>query len=530
MNQENYIEAMTNGETAFSNDHYDLALEWFQKAIKENPNDTDALTKAGTVCVPLEKFDDSFTYFQKAVEINPENGDFIFNLGNAYFFHGEYGKALELYAEAERKGCSKEAKPKLYYQMALLCSLRQDVKSSLANFKKYEDADPTGMAALNPDAISEKIKLYMMIEDYENAAKCAVQWIAVSPTEMRGYMVYFSILMAQQSYDKAEQVLNDVEKYAELDEDDQLNIQAERVAFLAAKSDVDPEHAEAYLQEAYDLMVNLKKIAPASKQQDFTLTLAEICLKMGRYQEAIETASSLLPKETVSPLPKIESQSDFIEELDEAEIEDMAEADMQAIDEKIAAGELDENIGEVAEVYYDENGNPVREYPEDAFDLPDDEEKSESPLHTEQQTATPIETVTEVSYDRLYFTLLSCYLAMEDYENAYQFGGLLKHSENEYQSYFGRYAEAFSMRKLVGTSPAFSKEMADRKYAEAIAFYRNKMIQSPGNSFAVIFRTRMYAESGKFAKAEEMASLLVLDEKEALMAYINECRKELQKM
>lgn len=57
------------------------------------------------------------------------------------------------------------------------------------------------------------------------------QWIAVSPTEMRGYMVYFSILMAQQSYDKAEQVLNDVEKYAELDEDDQLNIQAERVAF-----------------------------------------------------------------------------------------------------------------------------------------------------------------------------------------------------------------------------------------------------------------------------------------------------------
>ena len=45
--------------------------------------------------------------------------------------------------------------------------------------------------------------------------------------------------------------LSRVEKYAELDEDDQLNIQAERVAFLAAKSDVDPEHAEAYLQEEH---------------------------------------------------------------------------------------------------------------------------------------------------------------------------------------------------------------------------------------------------------------------------------------
>ena len=94
---------MTNGETAFSNDHYDLALEWFQKAIKENPNDTDALTKAGTVCVPLEKFDDAFTYFQKAVEINPENGDFIFNLGNAYFFPRRVWKSIGIVCRGRKK-------------------------------------------------------------------------------------------------------------------------------------------------------------------------------------------------------------------------------------------------------------------------------------------------------------------------------------------------------------------------------------------------------------------------------------------
>lgn len=526
MNQENYIEAMTNGETAFSNAHYDLALEWFQKAIEENPNDTDALTKAGTVCVPLEKFDDAFTYFQKAVKINPENGDFIFNLGNAYFFHGEYGKALELYADADRKGCSKEAKPKLYYQMALLCSIRQDVKSALANFKKYEDADPTGMAALNPDVISEKIKLYMMIEDYENAAKCAAQWIAVSPTEMRGYMVYFSILMAQQSYDKAEQILNDVEKYADLDEEDKLNVKSERVAFLSAKSDVDPEHAEVYLQEAYALITELKKIAPASKRQDFTLIFAQVCMKMQRYQEAIEAATSLLPRETISPSPKIKTQRASMVELDDAEIEEMAEADMQIIDEKIASGEIDENIGEIADIYYDEEGNPVREYPEGAFSLSDEE--SELPVQTISVESESNENQATISYNEVYFVLLSCYLAIEDYKNAYKFGGFLKHSENEYQSYFGRYAEAFSMKKLVGTSDVISKEMADKKYAEAIAFYRNKMIQSPGNNFAVVFRARMYAESGKFAKAEEMASLLVLDEKEALMEYINACKKELQ--
>ena len=54
------------------------------------------------------------------------------------------------------------------------------------------------------------------------------------------------------------------------------------------------------------------------------------------------------------------------------------------------------------------------------------------------------------------------------------------------------------------------------------------MLKNPKNNFAVIFRARMYAESGKFIKAEEMASLLALDEKEAVMVYIEECRKEIQ--
>lgn len=45
------------------------------------------------------------------------------------------------------------------------------------------------------------------------------------------------------------------------------------------------------------------------------------------------------------PLPKIESQSGFMEELDETEIEDMAEADMQAIDEKLQP----ENLMKISE-------------------------------------------------------------------------------------------------------------------------------------------------------------------------------------
>lgn len=528
MNQENYSESMINAETAFSNENYALALEWFRKALEENPDDLQALSRAGAVCVPLDKFDESFEYFKRAMELDPENGDNAFNLGNAYFFHGDYVKALELYAEAEMKGCSEEARPRLYYQMALLCSVRQDVKAALANFRKYEDADKTRTAALNPDVISEKIKLYMMAEDYDNAAKCAVQWITVAPTELRSYMLYFSILMAKHDYDTAEKVICNAEEYAELDDDARFTLKTEKVALLIAKSDADSANAERYLQKAYDLIHELMKTSPSSKQNEITFILAEVCMKMERYQEAIDAARSLLPHDDIKQydVPHVENP---YEELDEAEIEAMVEEDMQIIDEKIASGEIDENIGEYADVYYDEEGNPVREYPDSVFDELVDVSLTSDPAESQQGSVSE-EKMNADYYDRLYFILLSCYAAIEDYSNAYKFGGLLKHSENIYYSYFGRYTEAFSMRKLSDSSVLFSKEDVEKQYAETITFYRSKMLQNPNNNFAVIFRARMYAESKKFAKAEEMANLLALDEKEAVMKYIDECRKEYQDM
>lgn len=528
MNQENYTDAMINAEAAFSNKNYALALEWFRKALEEKPDDLQALSRAGTVCVPLDRFDESFEYFQRVMKLNPENGDNAFNLGNAYFLHGDYGKALELYAEAEMKGCSEEAKPRLYYQMALLCSVRRDVKAALTNFQKYEDTDKSGMAAINPDVISEKIKLYMMAEDYDNAAKCAVQWITVAPTELRSYMVYFSILMAKHDYDAAEKVISDAEKYAELDDNTRFTLKAERVALLVAKSDADSANAASHLQVAYDLVSSIKENAPIPQKNELTLTLAEICMKMARYQEAIDTASSLLPTDEVKQFD-IQHSEPVYEELDEAEIEAMVEEDMQSIDNKIASGEIDENAGEYAEVYYDEDGNPVREYPEGMFDEVAEPIQEES-QSVEQLSQESTEHPKADYYDRLYFILLSCYAAIEDYTNAHKFGGLLKHSENVYYSYFGRYTEAFSTKKLSEISTEFSKDSAEKAYAETSSFFRGKMLQNPNNNFAVIFRARMYAESGKFAKAEEMANLLALDEKEAVMSYIDECRKEYQSM
>lgn len=528
MDQDNFSEAMINGETAFSNANYALALEWFRKALEEKSDDPRALLRAGTVCLPLKKYEESFDYFRKSMELDPENGDNAFNLANAYFIRGDHAKAFEFYSAAESKRCSADIKPRLYYQMALLCSMRRDIKAALTNFKKYEDLDRTGMVSLDPAVISEKIKLYMMDNDLGNAAKYAVQWISVAPAELRPYMVYFSILMAQKKYAAAGKVLDDAEKYAEIDAASAVKLSNERVKLAVAKAESSPSDSKALLDEAYNTTKSLMEKADASAKDELKLQMAEICMKLSNYKEAITIAESLL-KEQAAEKNDAKPIEDSGEELDESDIEEMIYNDIQMMDEKIASGEIDEGIGEYAEVYYDDDGNAIRDFSDGLLDIEPDNE-----INEQEEIPEPAAEAAAVRkpgfYDKLYFILLSCYAAVEDYDNAFKTGGILKHSSNVYYSYFGRYIEAFSVKKLSESSDRFSGEDADKYYAEAIAFFRKRMLKGVNNNSAVIFRARMYAEIAKFAKAEEMANLLVLDTKTEVMAYIDECRKELQGM
>ena len=81
------------------------------------------------------------------------------------------------------------------------------------------------------------------------------------------------------------------------------------------------------------------------------------------------------------------------------------------------------------------------------------------------------------------------------------------------------------MRKLAEQGKGVTPEEAKRKYDEELAFFRAEMIKANENSaFALLFRTRMYAEIGKYTKAEELAELMTDDDRQSLMNYIAECR------
>ena len=162
-------ESLLNAEIAFTNKQYNESLGWFKKVLDEEPNNVYALSKAGAICVPLGLFEEALLYFGRAKELEPNNGDNVFNYANACFFNKDNVMAFREYVEAEKIGCSEDVIPRLYYQMALLCSMRQDIKSALVYFNKCEKSDREGSIVLTPDFISEKIKMYMVLEDYSDA-------------------------------------------------------------------------------------------------------------------------------------------------------------------------------------------------------------------------------------------------------------------------------------------------------------------------------------------------------------------------
>lgn len=530
MSDKLYSEALSAAEMAFSNREFETALEYYQKALQEKADDIYTLSRAGCTCIALEKNSEAFTYFNRAVEIDPRNGDNYYNLGNAYFFAGEYDKCLDYYTKAEMYGCSNEVKMKMYYQKALLCGARGDVKAALVFLEKYEKLCASDLKSIDPRLFKERVKMYTLIQDFENAELNAAKLVGIQPEVFDNYVLYYSILIMQKKYGSALQIIEDAESFGASAPEEKYQLYQHKAAVLGELASLSAEQIDnprQYMDMAMQCFETLLAMPQtAGSKVEVKLSLANLYMQKNMLAEAIALVKGILP-----PAEIVHHEADLTPagELSDAPESDSFFGDGETSEQSSFFGGTDKPIKKSFFTDDDDEDAPAVKPMKTSFfsaeETVEADDAAEEPEAEKEQEAAADEELSPEVIDRARFILMSCYVADGNFAEAYPLTLILKDNANAQYQYFGKYCEAAAMKQLAGTDPQFTAEAAERKYAEVIAFFRSCMLRNAGDKMAAVLRTRMYAESGSYAKAEELTRLLSADERPALLEYIQKCRE-----
>jgi len=109
---EKAIEFYSKGLKEAKKDNYNKAAEWFEKAVKEDPEFAFAWDNLGINYRRLEKFDKAIECYQKSLEIDPNGLMPLQNIAIVYQYKKEYSKAIEAYEKLEEID---KNNPEVYY-------------------------------------------------------------------------------------------------------------------------------------------------------------------------------------------------------------------------------------------------------------------------------------------------------------------------------------------------------------------------------------------------------------------------------
>ncbi len=74
------------GETYFTGERWQAAIDWFTKLVAIDPKNTHVLTDIGTANFNMGNFDAAKTYWQKVLDINPDDAQAHYNMAFLYAF------------------------------------------------------------------------------------------------------------------------------------------------------------------------------------------------------------------------------------------------------------------------------------------------------------------------------------------------------------------------------------------------------------------------------------------------------------
>ncbi|MEM8939975.1 MAG: tetratricopeptide repeat protein [Bacteroidota bacterium] len=85
------------GANAYESKEFIHAVEYYTKAIENNPEDDLALIGRGKACLRTNKFEEARNDFVRALQLNPKRTETFYLIGNSFFYERSYNEALGFY-------------------------------------------------------------------------------------------------------------------------------------------------------------------------------------------------------------------------------------------------------------------------------------------------------------------------------------------------------------------------------------------------------------------------------------------------
>jgi tetratricopeptide (TPR) repeat protein len=160
-----FLAAAGEGTLAYGAGDYEMALQRFQAAVEQNPDDAESLSNLGQVLVKLGRTAEAVPYFDRAVQILPTRWAYQFNLARAQGLLGNWDQAIATYRRAQ------ELFPNDYattFNLALALHKRGDETGAVEEYRKAVE--------LNPDDPSFRLALATSQERLNNRAEAAAAY------------------------------------------------------------------------------------------------------------------------------------------------------------------------------------------------------------------------------------------------------------------------------------------------------------------------------------------------------------------
>ncbi len=164
-------EYINTGNQNLKDRNFKDAVDNFSKAIKEQPNDTAALSGIIKASLLTDDLKESQKHIDNAIKLYPDNAEFIFRRGILNNKKGQFGKAIEDFNKALNMNLSNSLKAQVYLNLGATQIKEETFDQALESYKKALELSPRNPSIYNYKGYANyKLANFSdAINDYNNA-------------------------------------------------------------------------------------------------------------------------------------------------------------------------------------------------------------------------------------------------------------------------------------------------------------------------------------------------------------------------